>query len=375
MRGVLPVPPARREGLSTNTPPPSQPSPLDGVVCPAPLAHHDHIVLGHGGGGRLTAELIERLFRPLLSSPLLRQADDAAVIELGASLGRLAFSTDAHIVYPLEFPGGDIGRLAIAGTVNDLAMVGAQPRWLSAAFIIEEGLSTELLARITRSMRDAGAEAGVEVVAADTKVAPRGKVDGLQIATSGIGFIPPGRDVRCGNARAGDAVLLSGPIGNHGIAVLAARGELAFQSVVRSDTASLNGLVERLFACAIEVHTLRDPTRGGLAASLNEIARASGVSIVLQEKSIPVDPEVSAACEMLGFDPLHIANEGKLVAFVPEAQAGPALEAMRRDPLGQGACRIGRVQGAPAGRVLLETALGPTRIVEMPAGELLPRIC
>ena len=346
-----------------------------GAACPTPRTPRERIVLGHGGGGRLTADLIETVFRPALTSPTLAQGDDSAIIDLGDGAGRLALSTDAHIVHPLEFPGGDIGRLAVCGTVNDLAMVGAQPRWLSAAFIIEEGLETEVLERISASMQRAASEAGVEIAAADTKVAPRGKVDRLQIATAGVGFIPEGRDIRASNARPGDAVLLSGPLGNHGIAVLAARGELAFRTEVRSDAAPLNGVVERLFNSSIEVRVLRDPTRGGLAASLNEIARASGVSVLLREPDIPVDPEVAAACEMLGFDPLHVANEGKLVAFVPEADADRALEAMRSTEYGSGARRVGRVEAAPAGRVLLETGLGPTRIVEMPAGELLPRIC
>ena len=341
--------------------------------CPTPLPQHERVVLGHGGGGRLTSELIERLFRPVLSSSILAEGDDSAVLETPA--GRLAFSTDAHIVHPLEFPGGDIGRLAVCGTVNDLAMVGARPRWLSAAFIIEEGLPTDLLRRVAESIQQAADEAGVELVAADTKVAPRGTVDGLQIASAGIGLIPDGRHVRAANAKAGDAVLVSGPIGNHGIAVLAARGELAFDTTLRSDTAPLNHLVERLFESGVDVHVLRDPTRGGLAAALNEIAKASGVSIVLNEAAIPIDPQVEAASEMLGFDPMHIANEGKLVAFVPDDHAERALAAMKDLLVGNGASLIGRVEASNAGRVLLETVLGPTRIVDMPAGELLPRIC
>lgn len=353
---------------------PDDPAPL-GAACATPWSHADQIVLGHGGGGRLTAELIERLFRPILSDATLARADDAAVLEPGKERGRLAFTTDAHIVHPLEFPGGDIGRLAVCGTVNDLAMVGARPLWLSAAFIIEEGFPTERLARITASMRDAAAEAGVRIVAADTKVAPRGKVDELMISTAGLGLVPEGRDAHAANAREGDSVLLSGPIGNHGIAVLAARGELAFRAQVRSDTRPLNGLVEALYQAGAEVHAMRDPTRGGLAATLNEIARASAVAVTLEEDRIPIDPEVQAACEMLGFDPLHVANEGKLVALVPAAHAELALRAMRSHPAGAGAAIVGAVEATPAGRVLLKTSLGPTRIVELPAGELLPRIC
>lgn len=335
----------------------------------------DQILLGHGGGGRLTADLVARLFRPILSDETLGQGDDAGIVEADVVGGRLAFTTDAHIVHPLEFPGGDIGRLAVCGTVNDLAMVGARAQWLSAAFIIEEGFNAERLERLVRSMRTAQDEAGVRLVAADTKVAPRGKVDGLMICTSGVGLIPNGRDVRACNARAGDAVIVSGPIGNHGIAVLAARGELRFRAEVRSDTRPLNGLVESMFAAGLDVHAMRDPTRGGLAASLNEIARSSSVAIVLEEDSIPVDPEVQAACEMLGFDPMHIANEGKLVAFVPQEQVGSAIEAMRMHPAGTAARQIGVVEPSPQGRVLLRTSLGPTRIVDLPAGELLPRIC
>jgi hydrogenase expression/formation protein HypE len=349
--------------------------PPDGSACPAPLGHHQRIVLGHGGGGRLSADLIARVFRPILADPILARADDAALLDREAGAARLAFSTDAYIVHPLEFPGGDIGRLAVCGTVNDLAMVGAQPRWLSAAFIIEEGFETARLQRLARSMGDAAEEAGVRLVAADTKVAPRGTLDGLQVCTSGIGVVPDGRDVHASNARAGDAVLLSGPVGNHGIAVLAARGELAFRTQVRSDAAPLNGLVEALFDAGVEVHALRDPTRGGLAATLNEIAGSSAISVVLEEGAIPVDAEVEAACEMLGFDPLHVANEGKLVAFVAPDDSERALAVMRAHPLGTGARRIGVAESAPAGRVLLRTTLGPTRIVDLPAGELLPRIC
>jgi hydrogenase expression/formation protein HypE len=347
-----------------------------GSVCPTPLPHHNRIVLGHGGGGRLTSELIRRVFLPAFSNPPLLAGNDAAVV--GTGLGdrdRLAVTTDAHIVRPLFFPGGDIGRLAVCGTVNDLAVMGAVPLWLTAAFIIEEGLDTAVLEQIAASMREAAAEAGVAIVAGDTKVAERGQVDGLYIATAGIGRIPAERTPSGAGARPGDAVLLSGPLGDHGIAVLAARGELAFQTTIRSDIAPLNGLVECLFGAGIEVHAMRDPTRGGLAAALNEIAGRSRAAIVLEEDAIPVRPEVEAACELLGFDPLHIANEGKLIAFVPAAQAETALAALRANPLGAGAVCIGRVETEPAGRVLLETTIGGTRIVDVPAGELLPRIC
>ena len=334
--------------------------------------------MGHGSGGRLTADLIERLFYPLLANPTLLAADDSAVIPLAELCGsgdELAFTTDAHVVHPLFFPGGDIGRLSVCGTVNDLAMVGAVPVWLAATFILEEGFLTADLERIVRSMREAADEAGVSIVAGDTKVAERGKVDGLYITTTGVGRIPSGRRARAANVQVGDAVLVSGPLGDHGIAVLAARGGLAFETAIRSDTAPLNGLVEAIFASGAEAHALRDLTRGGLAAALNEMAGKSGVAIVLDEERIPVRPEVHAACEMLGFDPLHVANEGKLVAFVPAAQADRTLAAMRATPYGEGACMVGRVEADPRGRVLMRTTIGGTRIVDTPSGELLPRIC
>lgn len=347
-------------------------------ACPVPLLHHDRIVLGHGSGGRLTADLIERLFYPLLANPTLLAADDSAVVSAGdlcGSGGEIAITTDAHVVHPLFFPGGDIGRLSVCGTVNDLAMVGAVPVWLTATFILEEGFLTADLERIVRSMREAADEAGVQIVAGDTKVAERGKVDGLYITTTGVGRIPSGRRARAANVQVGDAVLVSGPLGDHGIAVLAARGGLAFETAIRSDTAPLNGLVEAMYASGAEAHALRDLTRGGLAAALNELAGKSGVAIVLDEDRIPVRPEVQAACEMLGFDPLHVANEGKLVAFVPTAQADRTLAAMRATPCGEEACMVGRVEADPRGRVLMQTAIGGTRIVDTPSGELLPRIC
>ena len=347
-------------------------------ACPTPLPHNERIVLGHGGGGRLTERLIRELFHKHLSNPVLAAGDDAARIAAGAWFKpgeRLAICTDAHIVTPLFFPGGDIGRLAVCGTVNDLAMVGARPRWITASFILEEGLEIEILERIVVSMAEAAEEAGITVVAGDTKVAERGKVDGVYISTTGVGTVPDGRETCGSNARPGDAVLLSGPLGDHGIAVLAARGDLAFQTEIVSDLAPLGALTEAIYAAGVEVHTMRDPTRGGAAAALNEIARQSGVAVVLEESSIPVRPPVESACELLGFDPLHIANEGKLLAFVPEAEADRALEAMRAAPYGAHACRIGRVESEPPGRVLMETAIGGTRIVDVPAGELLPRIC
>jgi len=350
---------------------------IDGPACPVPLTHSRRIMLGHGSGGKLTGDLIRDLFLPVLSNPWLEAGDDSAVLSTGLLEGapNLAVSTDAHVVHPLFFPGGDIGCLSVNGTVNDVAMVGAVPMWISAAFIIEEGFPVADLERIVRSMQAAAAEAGVVVVAGDTKVTEKGKVDGLYITTTGIGRIPAGRNCGSTNIRIGDAVLLSGTLGDHGIAVLAARGELAFQTDLSSDTAPLTGMVEAMFASGAEIHALRDPTRGGLASSLNELAEKSGVAVVLQEDRLPVRPEVEAASEMLGFDPLHIANEGKLVAFVPEGDADTVLAAMRQSPYGRNACRIGRVGEEPRGRVLMETRIGGKRIVDIPAGELLPRIC
>ena len=286
-----------------------------------------------------------------------------------------AVTTDCHVVSPLFLPGGDIGRLAVCGTVNDLCMVGAQPQWLTAGFIIEEGLQFEVLERVTRSMRAAAEEAGIIIVAGDTKVTERGKADGLFITTSGVGLVPKERDVGGANARPGDVVLLSGSLGDHGIAVLAARGELEFEAQVESDMAPLNGMVETMFEACPNIGVLRDPTRGGLATSLNEIARQSGVGIQIDDASIPVHGAVEAACEMLGFDPLYVANEGKLVAVVPANASQDVLDAMRSHPYGEEACAIGEVMEEPAGRVLMQTAIGGRRVIETLSGEMLPRIC
>ncbi len=347
---------------------------LEGPVCPIPLRHDEKIVMGHGSGGRMSHELIGRLFQTPFANPALAAGDDAGVVAVATD--RLAVSTDSHVVWPLVFPGGDIGRLAVCGTVNDLAMMGATPRYLTAGFILEEGLDVALLAEVVLSMQAAAAEAGVQIVAGDTKVVQRGKADGLYINTAGVGELPPGRAIGGARAQAGDVVILSGPIGDHGIAVLGARGELGFEADVISDVAPLNGLVAALLAAGGEaVHVLRDPTRGGVATTLNEIARQAGVAVVLDERAIPVRPPVVAACEMLGFDPLYVANEGKLLAFVAAEAAPAVLAAMRATRYGEEAVVVGRVQAAPAGRVLLRTAIGSTRVVDMLAGEMLPRIC
>lgn len=347
---------------------------IHGLVCPRPLSHEDTIVLGHGSGGRMTQRLIEKTFYPPFENPILLRGDDAAVVE-SPSGGRFAVATDAHIVSPLFFPGGDIGRLAVCGTANDLAMVGAQPLWMTASFIIEEGLPRFLLERVTQSMRAAAVESELIIIGGDTKVTERGKADGLFITTSGMGWIPADRNVGGANAQPGDAVLLSGTLGDHGIAVLAARGDLAFQAEVESDIAPLNGMVEAMFAVCPSIRVLRDPTRGGVATTLNEIARQSDVAIVLDETAIPVRPAVTAACEMLGFDPLYVANEGKLLACVPHEDADQVLTAMRNTKYGVDSCQIGVVEADPAGRVLMKTAIGGTRVIDVLSGEMLPRIC
>jgi hydrogenase expression/formation protein HypE len=347
---------------------------MQGPVCPLPLIHSEQILIGHGSGGKMTQDLISRIFYPPFENPTLLRGDDAAVIEEFPS-GRLAMCTDSHIVSPLFFPGGDIGRLAVCGTVNDLAMVGAEPLYLTAGFILEEGLRMEDLEKVALSMKAAADEAGVIIVAGDTKVAERGNADGLFINTCGVGSIPQGRQVGGAYAQPGDVVLISGTLGDHGIAVLAARGELVFETEVESDIAPLNHLVEAMFEASPNIHVMRDPTRGGLATTLNEIARQSGVAIHLDEKAIPVQPAVEAACEMLGFDPLYVANEGKLIAIVSREAADEILEAMHEAPYGEMACRIGEVKEDPVGRVLMRTSIGGTRIVDVLAGELLPRIC
>ena len=351
---------------------------IEGSVCPVPLQHKEQIVIGHGSGGRMTQELIQRVFLPHFSNEILLTGNDAASLSLPnlANLqGHLSLSTDSHIVSPLFFPGGDIGRLAICGTVNDVSMLGADPLYLTAGFILEEGLPVEVLEKVLASMQQAAAEANVKIVAGDTKVVEKGKADKLFINTAGLGWIPAGRQIGGEQAQPGDVVLLSGTIGDHGIAVLAARGELGFETDIQSDVAPLNGLIQSVLAVAPHVHVLRDPTRGGLATTLNEIAGQSRVCIVLDEKSIPIQPAVRAACEMLGFDPLYVANEGKVIVILPAEEAESALAAMRASPYGSLATRIGEVKPNPPSRVLLKTLIGGTRILDLLAGEMLPRIC
>jgi hydrogenase expression/formation protein HypE len=351
-----------------------EPVTLQGAVCPPPISQRDRIVLGHGSGGKLSHDLIAKSFLPPFDNPALRASDDAGLVNLN-SCTRLAISTDSHVVWPLFFPGGDIGRLAVCGTVNDVAMMGATPRYLTAGFILEEGLELDTLRRVIDSMHDAAAEAGVQIVAGDTKVVQKGKADGLYINTAGVGLLPVGVEIGGALAKPGDVVILSGPMGDHGIAVLGARGELGFESDIKSDVAPLNHLIEAMLAAGEEIHVLRDPTRGGVATSLNEIAKQSQVGIVLTESSLPVRPAVSAACEMLGFDPLYVANEGKLIAIVGREDADRVLKAMRQTRYGEETVIVGEVQAEPKGRVLMKTAIGSNRIVDVLMGEMLPRIC
>lgn len=346
---------------------------IEGPVCPVPLTHNEQIVLGHGSGGKMSHDLIRKTFLAAFDNPILRTGDDAAPLEINGA--ELSVSVDAHVVTPLFFPGGDIGRLAVCGTVNDVAMLGARPLYLTAAFILEEGLPIETLQRVVDSMKSAAEEAGVQIVAGDTKVVERGKADGLYVTTTGVGVRRAGHHVSGAEAKAGDVVILSGPIGDHGIAVLGARGELGFTSEIQSDVAPLNHLIEAMLDASPNVHVLRDPTRGGLATTLNEIAAQSKCCITLYENSIPVHPAVNAACEMLGFDPLYVANEGKLVAMVAKDDAERVLAAMRATRYGEESVIIGEVTAEPHNRVLLRTAIGTTRIVDMLAGEMLPRIC
>lgn len=331
------------------------------------------ISLAHGAGGKLSHDLVQELFLPYLGSVPLQALDDSAVIPF--ETGQLAFTTDAYVVKPLFFPGGDIGRLAVCGTVNDLAMAGAQPLGLSCAFILEEGLPIADLERVLASMQAAGQEAGVQVVAGDTKVVEHGAAEGLFITTAGIGRIPAGVAIGSACALPGDAVIVSGPLGDHEIAVLLARGELSLQGEVKSDCAPLNKLVATMLAANGTIHCLRDPTRGGMATVLWEIAHASGVGIVVEEEEIPIRGEVRAVCDLLGFDPYYLANEGRLIAFVPEGAAKPILQAMQRHPLGKGAKLIGRAVADHPGTVLLHTTLGGHRILEPLSGVQFPRIC
>lgn len=347
---------------------------VQGPYCPMPLPHNKQIVIGHGSGGKMSHDLIRKTFLPAFDNPALRAGNDAGVV-LTNGYAQLAISTDTHVVWPMFFPGGDIGKLAVCGTVNDIAMVGAHPLYLTAGFILEEGLEFNTLERVIASMQAAALEAGVQIVAGDTKVVPRSNADGIYINTTGVGLLADGIQIGGANARPGDVVILSGPIGDHGVAVLSARGELGIETDVLSDLAPLNHLVAAMLAASNQIHVLRDPTRGGIATTLNEIAQQSNVCIVVEQKLIPVHPGVEAVCEMLGFDPLYIANEGKLLAIVAREDGEKVLAAMHATRYGEEAVIIGAVKETPATRVLMKTTIGGTRIVDMLAGEILPRIC
>lgn len=346
----------------------------EGPTCPVPLEDGERVQLGHGSGGRMSAALIRERFLPRFTDEALARLGDAAVVGLGAA--RMAISTDSFVVHPLEFPGGNIGTLAVHGSLNDVAMMGADPLYLAAGFILEEGLPLGVLDRVTEEMSRAAREAGVALVTGDTKVVERGKADGMFVCTTAVGVLPPGDGPSPERARPGDAVLVSGPLGRHGIAIMAVREGLEFDTELTSDTASLHPLVRRLReAVGSGLHVLRDPTRGGVASALNEIASASGVGMRLTEGQLPIPDAVGAACEMLGLDPLYVANEGVLVALVAQEAADAALAALKEHPVGRGAVAIGRVVDAHPGMVVLETGIGGTRVVDMLPGDQLPRIC
>ena len=343
------------------------------LSCPVPRVADDRIVLAHGGGGRLTHQLIEKIFMPAFSNAALDQRHDGAVLAVNGS--RLAFTTDSFVVRPLIFPGGNIGDLAVNGTVNDLAMCGARPLYLSAGFILEEGLEMETLRTVVTSMQEAAAKAGVQLVTGDTKVVDKGKGDGIFINTSGIGAIEAKQTIGPAAVEPGDVVIVSGDLGRHGIAILSVREGLEFESPILSDTASVWPAVEALLNAGIEIHCLRDLTRGGLATTLNEIASDRNVCIKLEEALIPVEEVVQGACEILGLDPLYVANEGRFAVILPEAQAAAALDVLRKVGVSQGSVRVGKVEAAPGRTVVLQSRIGGNRVVDMLSGEQLPRIC
>lgn len=351
---------------------------LANMTCPTPISNYEQVLLGHGSGGRMTAELIRRTFRPLLSDSVLAALEDQATLDvppIREGGGRLAFTTDSFVVRPTFFPGGDIGKLAVYGTVNDLAVGGAQPLFLAAAFILEEGLPISDLDRIVASVREACVAAGVRLVAADTKVVDRGKGDQIYITTTGIGVIPADCHLSIHSARPGDRLLVSGTLGDHGIAIMSVREGIEFETVLQSDMAPLTDLAQKLVQACPGLRAMRDPTRGGLSSTLHELAEASRVGVKLMEAEIPLRGEVRAACELLGLDPLYVASEGKLVAVVAAEDADRALSVMRGHPLGRNAAIIGRVVADHPGIVTIQSPLGSERIVTLLAGEQLPRIC
>jgi hydrogenase expression/formation protein HypE len=350
-----------------------QPQKFDAYSCPLPFPQNQKVVIGHGSGGKMTHELVRQIFHAHFKNDISYGMDDSAQFQ--AQKANYAITTDCHVVTPLFFPGGDIGRLAVCGTVNDLAMVGAVPRFITAGFILEEGLAFDVLNSVAASMQQAAEESGVQIIAGDTKVVQKGKADQLYITTSGFGIIPEGINIRGTLAQPGDQVILSGTIGDHGIAVLSARGELGVDVDITSDVAPVSTLANEITAVYKDIHALRDPTRGGLATTLNEIAEQSKVCIRISEDKIPIKMPVRAACELFGFNPLYIANEGKFIAIASASSTDSIVERMRRNPLGREAVVIGEVEAEPRGKVLLKTALGTTQVLDMLSGELLPRIC
>jgi len=344
-----------------------------GRSCPLPISDYKNVLLAHGGGGKLTQQIIQKMILPAFRNEYLEPLHDGAVVSLPGV--RLAFTTDSYVVDPIVFPGGDIGTLAVNGTVNDIAMCGARPLYLSAAFILEEGLPMDQLWRVVRSMGAAAGKAGVVLVTGDTKVVDRGKGDQVFINTSGVGVVEPGVEIHPARVRPGDRILLSGPVGAHGIAILSVREGLEFETQIESDTAALNDLVLSMLAASKDIHLLRDPTRGGTAGVLNEIAESAGVGIEISEERIPVAEEVRGACEILGIDPLYVANEGRLVAFVGPDAAGKVLAEMRRHPLGRESVEIGEAVAGHAGTVVMKSRIGGWRVVDMLSAEPLPRIC
>jgi hydrogenase expression/formation protein HypE len=342
-------------------------------ACPAPILDHKTVVLGHGSGGKLTHQLIQKMIVPAFQNPILEAQHDGAILPMNGA--RIAFSTDSYIVHPIFFPGGNIGDLAVNGTVNDLAMCGAKAQYLSASLIIEEGLPMDDLWQVLSTMRAAAERAGVTFVTGDTKVVDRGKGDKLFVNTSGIGVVPENVNIDPARASPGDLIILSGPIASHGMAIMSVREGLEFETVIASDTAALNDLVETMLAASSGVHVLRDPTRGGVASALNEIAERSRVGIRIDESRIPIRADVQGTCEILGLDPLYVANEGKLLAFVSPHEADGVLAAMRRHPLGGESEIIGEVIADHPQLVVMRTRIGGNRIVDMLSGEQLPRIC
>ena len=343
------------------------------AACPLPISQYPHVLMAHGGGGKLMHQLLADVFGKAFSNPILDTRHDSA--QFAVPSGKLAMTTDSYVVRPIFFPGGDIGSMAVHGTVNDLAMSGARPLYLSSSFIIEEGLPMETLWRVVCSMRDAAKHCGVQIITGDTKVVDKGKDDGVYINTAGIGVIETPLTITPKSVQPGDAVLVSGDLGRHGMAIMAVREGLQFESLIESDSAPVHEIVLDLLKAGIEIHCLRDLTRGGLASALNEIAEAAGVRIQIEESAVPIREDVHAACEMLGLDPLHVANEGRFAAFVADKDAKRALEIIRRHEVGTGSALIGKVTARSEPLVVLKSRLGANRILDMPSGEQLPRIC